>query len=123
MSQAKQIQTHKERQNYAADYDHDWPVTSVPRNPEFYQPVPAAHDKGWSHFVDSVKNRNIPWEVVRETIENGEVYEAEGENRYRFLWTCPGTRTTFSLVVELRAEAFAYDDTKHYAVTIYRVQH
>jgi hypothetical protein len=116
------IQTHKEEQNYAKDFEHEWPVTSVPRKPSFYQPVPAEHNKGWSHFIDSVKSRKIPWEVVRETIQSGEVYEAEGDNRYRFLWTCPATHTTFSLIIELRAEAFAYDSYKHYCITIYRVE-
>lgn len=116
------IHTHKEDQQLAAKYTHDWPVTSVPRNPSFYQPVPAEHDKGWSHFIDMVKTRMIPWDIVRETFKSGEIYEAEGDNRYRFLWTCPATRATFSLIVELRAEAFAYPDYKHYAVTVYRVE-
>ena len=116
------IQTHKEQQQYSNKYEHDWEVTSVPRNSSFYLPVPANHKKGWSHFIDSVKSRNIPWEVVRHTIENGEVHKAEGNNRYRFLWTCPNKCTTFCLVVELRAEAFAYNDRKHYCTTIYRVE-
>lgn len=116
------IHTHKEAANYAAEYSHEWPTTSVPRNPELYQPVPANHDKGWSHFIDSVKTRAIPWDVIQQTFESGEIHEAEGDNRYRFLWTCPGTLATFSLIVELRAEAFAYPDYKHYAVTVYRVE-
>ena len=120
MSQA--IRTHKENQGLAARYEHEWPVSSVPRNPEFFQPVPASHDKGWSHFIDSVKTRKIPWETVRQTFEHGEIHEAEGDNRYRFLWTCPATYNTFSLIVELRAEAFAYEDSKHYAVTIYKLE-
>ena len=116
------IQTHKEIGGFGADFKHDWPVTSVPKNPEFYQPVPAPHDKGWSHLIDMMKKRKIPWEVVGETIRHGDVHLAEGENRYRFLWTCPNTRATFSAIVELRAEAFAYDDYKHYVITIYRVE-
>ena len=117
------IQTHKEIERYADHYTHDWPVTSVPRAPEFYTPVPARHDKGWSKFVRMVKERKIPWETVGDVFRNGEVYKAEGDNRYRFLWTDPATLATFSLIVELRAEAFAYDDYQHYAVTIYHMEH
>ncbi|OYR58500.1 hypothetical protein [Halorubrum halodurans] len=116
------IRTHKEIQNYANDYTHDWPTTSVPRKPEFFQPVPPDQLGGWSKFVQMVKERRIPWETVGNIIRNGNVYRAEGRNRYRFLWTDPETLATFSLIVELRAEAFAYDDVRHYAVTVYRVQ-
>lgn len=116
------IQTHKEVERYADDYEHDWPVTSVPRRPEFFTPVPAEHDKGWSKFVRTVKERKIEWETVDRVIKNGEVHKAEGKNRYRFLWTDPATLATFSLIVELRAEAFAYDDVQHFAVTIYQVE-
>jgi hypothetical protein len=117
------VVTHKEQEGYADDYDHDWPVSSVPRKPAFYEPVPPEHPLGWSHFVDMKKTRGIPGEVVRACIEEGDVFRAEGHNRYRFLWTCPGTRATFSLIIELRAEAFAYDSAKHYAVTVYRMEH
>lgn len=117
------IQTHKEDQNLADNYDHDWPTTSVPRNPAFFEPVPNDNPWGWSHFVDMKKSRKIPGEIIRQTFENGDVFEAEGENRYRFLWTEPGTARSFSLIVELRAEAFAYDDSKHYAITVYQVEH
>ena len=116
------IRTHKEEQDLGDEFIHDWPVASVPRVPEFFTPVPATHHKGWSHFVDMVKMRNIPWAVVGETIRNGEVYKAEGDNRYRFLWTEPVTSLTFSLIVELRAEAFAYETESHYCITIYRVE-
>ena len=116
------IQTHKEVERYADDYEHDWPVTSVPRRPEFFTSVPARHDKGWSKFVRTVKERKIEWETVDRVIKNGEVHKAEGKNRYRFLWTDSATLATFSLIVELRAEAFAYDDVQHFAVTIYQVE-
>jgi hypothetical protein len=61
--------------------------------------------------------------VIRYTIEQGEAFKAEGDNRYRLLWTEPGTLRTFSLIVELRAEAFAYDHAKHYCISIYHVEH
>lgn len=116
------IQTHKEVERYAEDHDHDWPVTSVPRKPEFFTPVPAEHPDGWSKFVRMLKERKISWETVGNVIRNGEVHKAEGKNRYRFLWTDPATLATFSLIVELRAEAFAYETSQHFAVTIYKVQ-
>lgn len=115
--------THKEEKESAAQYDHDWPTSSVPRNPSFFQPVPADHNKGWSHFIDMVKERNISWDVVGQTIKNGRVFEAEGDNRYRFLWTDPETGTTFSLIIRLRAKAFAYDNADHYCITVYRMEH
>jgi len=121
MSQS--VRTHKESQNLAADYSHDWPVSSVPRRAEFYEPVPPETPSGWSHFVDMKKSRHIPDEVIRFTIEQGNVFKAEDDNRYRFLWTEPGTGRTFSLIVELRAEAFAYESANHYCVTIYHMEH
>ena len=116
------IKTHKEQQNFASGYVHEWPTTSVPRDPSFYEPVPAKHKYGWSPFVDMLKSRKISWDIAGETIRNGEVYEAEDDNHYRFLWTDPTTLLTYSLIVELRPEAFAFKQKKHYAVTIYRVE-
>ncbi|QSG06370.1 hypothetical protein [Halapricum desulfuricans] len=123
MSQAAQIQTHKEQQKLAEKFEHDWPVTVVPRNPADYEPVPPETPWGWSHFIDMKKKRKIPGSVIRHTIEDGDVFEAEGDNRYRFLWTEPGTFRTFSLIVELRPEAFESDAAKHYAVTVYQMEH
>ena len=114
--------THKEVQGLADDYIHDWPVESVPRNPSFYQPVPATHPKGWSHFIAEKKDRKISGDVVEACIRNGDVFPAEWDNRYRFIWRDPTSLVPYSLIVELRSEAFAYKHEKHYCITVYRIE-
>jgi hypothetical protein len=122
------LKTHKEEQRLWEEYEHDWPVNSVPRAPDFYQPVPAPGKSAGaiSHFLESFKNlpgnRERKARIVRLCIQNGDVYPAEGENRYRFLWQEPMTRYLFSLIVQLRGIAFAKEECKHYAVTVYKVE-
>lgn len=123
---AKQVRTHKEFDGYGDGYDHDWSCDQVPRTSTAYQPVPPVgmHPGAISHFVTSLKDgrkEGVTGEVVAACFREGEIFPAEGDNRYRFLWTAPATLQTFSLIVELRQEAFDRPGPKHYAVTIYRV--
>lgn len=119
--------THKEENRLWEDYKHDWPVSSVPRNPSFFQPVPPKDEKRFkSHFLvrlgDLPGDRQKRSSIVRSCIEEGNIYPAEEDNRYRFLWTNPDDGELYSLIVHLRGEAFAKDAEKHYAVTVYRVE-
>lgn len=118
--------THKEQKELFNDYEHDWPVTSVPRNPAMYEPAPAVRDCFRSHFLQKLdklpgdkENRS---RIVRNCVENGTVYPAEEDNRYRMLWTDPQTDDMFSMIVHLRGMAFAKEAENHMAVTIYRVE-
>lgn len=120
------VRTHKEYDNYGEDYTHDWPVAVVPRTPTEYQPVPAVglHPGAISHWIQSMKDgkkEGVNGAVVRACFLEGDIFPAEGDNRYRFLWTSPTCLQTFSLIVELRQAAFARPGSKHYAVTVYRV--
>jgi hypothetical protein len=122
-----QILTHKEVNGLWREYHHDWPVSSVPRNPTFYQPAPPADPEIYrSHFLkrlgDLPGDKKTRSEIVRQTIENGDVFPAESDNRYRFLWLNPDDGEMYSVIVHLRAEAFAKRTEKHYAVTVYRVE-
>jgi hypothetical protein len=118
--------THKEKGRFWEDYKHDWPVSSLPRNPEFFEPAPAATETVRPHFL--VKMRKLPGdkqnrsEIVRNCIENGYVYPAEEDNRYRFLWNNPDDGELYSLIVHLRAGAFASESMNHYAITVYQVE-
>jgi hypothetical protein len=118
--------TYKEENKLWMDYDHDWPAESVPRKPPFFQPAPSKNDMMKPHFLDRLAD--LPGDkerrssIVARTIKHGEVYPAEDHNRYRFLWNDPRDGRTFSLIVELRAEAFAKEAEKHYAITIYSVE-
>lgn len=119
--------THKEENRQWEEYEHDWPVSSVPRNPEFFEPVPPKDERRFkSHFLRRLAHlpgdREKRSSIVRNCIENGSVYPAEEDNRYRFLWTDPDLGELFSLIVHLRGEAFAKDAVNHYAVTVYRVE-
>lgn len=116
------VRTHKEENGLADDYHHPWSLDEVPRRPWEYEPVPPEPGAALSHFIIQKKNRRVDGETVRSLIEKGRVYEAEGDNRYRFLWTHPTTMETFSLIVELRPEAFDRDGARHYAVTVYKIQ-
>jgi len=109
------IQTHKEFDDYADDFRHDFPISAVPRDPAEYLPN--------THFLDMKRDRNIGGDVIRGCIEEGEVHEAEEDNRYRFLWTHPTTLQTYSLIVELQEVAFCDEFEKHECVTVYRFQH
>ena len=109
------VVTHKEWDDYAEDYHHDYPLSAVPRVPSEYHPTP--------YFMRQKKERKIGGEIIRGCIEEGEVYKAEEDNRYRFLWTHPTTLQTYSLIVELHEAAFQQDRAKHDCVTIYRFQH
>jgi hypothetical protein len=119
--------THKEENRLWEDYSHDWPASSVPRNPAFFEPVPPKDERRYrSHFL--IKLGKLPGDrkrrsrVVRNCIEKGNVFPAEEDNRYRFLWIDPEDSEMYSLIVHLRGIAFAKDRHKHYAVTVYRVE-
>lgn len=118
--------THKEQNRLWDDYEHDWPVTSVPKNPAFYQPAPPANEHMKPHFLDKLGklpgDKSKRSSIVRNCIENGAIYPAEENNRYRFLWSEPGADRLFSLIVHLRGVAFAKEAEKHYAVTVYEVK-
>jgi hypothetical protein len=119
--------THKEKNRLWEDYEHDWPVTSVPRNPEFFEPAPPTDELRFkSHFLRKLSKlpggRKKRSRIVRNCIEAGNVYPAEEDNRYRFLWTDPDDNTLYSLIVHLRAIAFAKEVENHFAVTVYEVE-
>ncbi|SEL18803.1 hypothetical protein [Haloferax larsenii] len=109
------VVTHKEWDDYAADYSHDFPVTAVPREPGEYRPT--------DHFNQERRSRRISGDIIRGCIEEGEVHQAEGDNRYKFHWTHPTTLQTYILVVELNRRAFLKPRAKHTAVTVFRFQH
>jgi len=119
--------THKEENELWADYDHDWPASSVPRNPAFFEPAPACDELRFkSHFLtrlaDLPGDRKKRSSIIRNCIESGNVYPAEEDNRYRFLWTDPSDGELYSLIVHLRGIAFANETENHYAVTVYQVE-
>lgn len=109
------VQTHKEHDGYASNYNHNYPLTAVPRSPPAYRPT--------RHFLNMKHNRNIEGDIIRGCIEDGDVHFAEEDNRYKFHWTHPTTLQTFVLVVELFTEAFQNHHRKHDVVTVYRFQH
>lgn len=107
--------SHKEFDGYSDEYLHDFPLEAVPREPGEYRPT--------DHFMDERRSRRIGGEVIRGCIEEGDLYEAEGDNRYKFHWTHPTTLQTYILVVELSRRAMFHEAAKHAAVTVYRFQH
>jgi hypothetical protein len=119
--------THKEKNRLWEDYSHDWPVSSVPRNPEFFEPAPPCDELRFkSHFLQKLSklpgDREKRSSIIRNCIEDGSVYPAEEDNRYRFLWTDPEDNRLYSLIVHLRGIAFAKEPENHYAVTVYEVE-
>ncbi|TQQ81875.1 hypothetical protein [Halonotius roseus] len=118
--------THKEENELWQEYEHDWPVSSVPRNPAMYEPAPAVRESFRSHFLQKLDtlpgDRENRSRIVRNLIENGTVYPAEEDNRYRLLWTDPQDSEMYSLIVHLRGIAFASESANHYAVTVYRIE-
>ncbi|NUC72573.1 hypothetical protein HTZ84_09670 [Haloterrigena sp. SYSU A558-1] len=107
--------THKEWDDYASVYRHDFPLESVPRKPDQYRPT--------DHFCTERRSRRIGGDVIRGCIEEGDLYEAEGDNRYKFHWQHPTTLQTYILVVELSRRALFYEEAKHAAVTVFQFQH
>jgi len=51
-------------------------MTNIPRDAGFYYPS--------EHAVIRKRDRNISWEIVSQTIETGEISEANGETRKTF---------------------------------------
>ena len=118
--------THKEQNRLWEDYEHDWPASSVPRNPSFYEPAPSKDERRFKcHFL--VRLAKLPGgrdnrsRIVRNCIERGNVFPAEEDNRYRFLWSDPEDGELYSLIVHLRGIAFAKEPENHYVVTVYQV--
>ncbi|QRV15051.1 hypothetical protein JMJ58_19420 [Haloterrigena salifodinae] len=109
------VMTHKEYDDYSDDYGHEFPLELVPREPGEYRPT--------DHFCTERRSRRIGGDIVRSCIEEGDLYEAEGDNRYKFIWSHPTTLQTYILVVELSRRALFYEEAKHAAVTVFRFQH
>ena len=109
------VMTHKEWDNYADEYNHDFPLEAVPRVTGEYRPT--------IHFGDERRERRIGGDVIRGCIEEGDLYLGEGDNRYKFHWTHPTTLQTYVLIVELNRMAFLDPICKHDCITVYRFQH
>jgi hypothetical protein len=109
------IVTHKEYDDYASEYNHEFPLETVPCQTGEYRPT--------THFTSERKRRRIGGDVIRGCIEEGQLFEAEDHNRYKFIWTHPTTLQTYVLIVELNRRAFFYDQAKHDCITVFRFQH
>jgi hypothetical protein len=121
------VKTHKEFDQYATGFKHSYEIGDVPREPAAFTPVPPPTADGFSHFTDRMRDlpgdKSMRSSIVASCITDGDLYKAEGDNRFKFIWTDPVFLRTYILIVELREVAFRYGRSKHFAVTVFRFEH
>jgi hypothetical protein len=87
------VRTHKEQDRHFDGFVHEYDPSEVPRDPTAY--------KLFDHFLEGLQDPEARLEQVPRMLREGRIYPAEGNNRYRFLWTAPDLRT-YALFVELQ---------------------